>query len=69
MNCQVREEAVVPRLKTDVERAGRRSVTYGCQAWRTLRQADNATFRSDPIHRALPESVPDGMVLAQTTLS
>lgn len=44
-------------------------VTYGCQAWRTLRQADNATFRSDPINRGLPEHMPIGMVLAQTSLS
>lgn len=44
-------------------------VTYGCQAWRTLRQADNATFRSDPINRGLPERMPIGMVLAQAALS
>lgn len=68
MNCQVSEEATVPRLKTDVERGGgEKYVTYGCQAWRTLRQADNATFRSDPVNHGLPESMPDGMVLAQTT--
>lgn len=45
MNCQVSEEATVPRLKTDVEGVGKRGPEpMACQARRTLRQADNATF-------------------------
>lgn len=38
------------------------------QTGRTLRQADNATFKSDPINHSLPESMADGMVLAQTII-
>jgi hypothetical protein len=69
MNCQVSEEATVPRLKTDVEGDGRGGLEpMACQAGRTLRQADNATFKSDPINHSPPESTPDGLGLAQTII-
>lgn len=49
MNCQVSEEAAAAKIK---DRCGGKAreegnITYGWQAWRTLRQIDATPFRRE----------------------
>lgn len=72
MNCQVREEAAVAKIKDRcAEKAGEEKyITYGWQARRTRRQIDAAPFKGELIkHNSLTNRIPDKSILAQLIVS